>query len=45
MWDQANHLDSYELFFDTEELRSIWYSYLLRFVLPDVIPCPAPSSA
>lgn len=44
MWDQANHLDSYELFFDTKELRSIWYSYLLRFALPDAIPCLALSS-
>lgn len=39
MRSQPDHLDVYELYFDTQEQRDTWYSYLLRCVLTEHIPC------
>ena len=41
MRSQPDHLDVYELYFDTQEQRDTWYSYLLRCVLTEHIPCKA----
>lgn len=42
MRNQPDHLDVYELYFDTQEQRDTWYSYLLRCVLTEHIPCTCP---